>query len=223
MVAIAITTVANSQTVRFGMQIGAAVPLGDFAKDDSNPQNGGFAKTGFDLKFVGERIFNSHMIVGVNLGYNMFGIDEEALKTFINPSNPEKVYTESQAFQNYNLQARIGYNWSLMNDKLMLIPVLDAGLGIFNSAYYAFQDDGGTTYLRKGNSAMALLVTPGLDILYMVNDNVGLKLYGNYQFANYKVDEQFTTIDSGIDNITNCTKSYKYNSLCFGLGATISL
>ncbi|MGB0390930.1 MAG: transporter [Salibacteraceae bacterium] len=214
---------AQGQTVRFSMQLGASVPLGDFAKNDSDPQNGGFATTGFDLKFIGERVLSSNLVLGVNLGYNMFGVDEDALKKFINPTNPENVRTESQAFQNYNLQGRVGYDWNINEGALHVTPVLDAGLGIFNSAYYLFQDDGGTTYVRKGNSAMALLVTPGLDIMYMVNDFVGIKIYGNYQFANYKVDEQFSTIDSSTDVITYCTKQYKYNSLCVGIGATVTL
>lgn len=212
-----------SQSVRFGLQLGAAVPLGDLAKDDLHPENGGFAKTGFDMKFIGERILENNVIFGVNLGYNMFGVDEDALKSFINPSNPEKVVTETQAFQNFNIQARAGYNWALMENKFLVTPVLDAGIGIFSSAYYAFQNDGGDTYVRTGSSGMALLVTPGLDVTYMVNDFVGIKIYGNYQFANYQVDEEFKLLGSGSDIISQNTQSYKYNSICFGIGANISL
>lgn len=213
----------NAQTVRFGMQVGAAVPLGDFAQDDQHPENGGFARTGFDIKFIGERIMTSNLVVGVNLGYNMFGVDEDALKKFIDPDNPESVRTESQAFQNFNLQGRIGYNWKIDEGLLQVIPVVDAGIGIFNSAYYLYQDDNGTTYLRNGNSALALLITPGLDVIIKVNESVGLKAYGNYQFANYRVDEEYKILGSGSDQVIYQTENYKYSSLCFGLGATISL
>lgn len=213
----------QSQTLRFGMQFGAAVPLGDFAKDDSNPQNAGFAQTGFDLKFIGERIMDNNLITGVNLGYNIFSIDEEALKTFVNPISPEKVITETQAFQNFNLQFRIGYNWDIAQEKIKVTPVLDAGLGIFSSAYYAFQSDGGDTYLRTGNTGLGILLTPGLDIVFMVNDFVGIKIYGNYQFAKYKVDEEFKILGSTTGVISQSTQTYKYNSLCFGIGANVSL
>lgn len=214
---------AQAQNIRFSLQAGAAVPLGDFAQDDVHPENGGFAQTGFDMKFVGERIFENNFVAGMNLGFSMFGIDQDALKSFINPNNPELVWAETQAFQNINLQLRGGYNWKIANDNVHLTPVVDAGFGVFNSAYYAIQDDGGDTYLRSGNTGFAFLLSPGLDITFMVNDFVGIKVYGTYQFANYQVEEEFKILGNSTFPIYNQTQEYKYTSMCFGLGANVTL
>jgi hypothetical protein len=211
------------QNLRFGMELGAAVPLADFAKSDTHPENGGFAVTGFDMKFVGERIFENHFVTGVTVGFSMFGIDKSALKSFINPSSPDLVSLETNAFQNINLQFRGGYDWNVGESNLHVIPNLAVGLGIFNSAYYAIQVAGGETYLRNGNTGLAILVTPGLDLVYMVNDFVGIKVYGNYQFANYSVDEQFKVLGGNPDIIYQSTVDYKYSSANFGIGANVTL
>lgn len=218
-----LTWSATSQNIRFGLQAGVAVPLGDFAKDNTHPENGGFAQTGFDMKFVGERIFENNFVGGMNLGFSMFGVDQEALKSYINPINPDLVKTETQAFQNINLQLRGGYNWNIKDGAFFITPFVDAGFGVFNSAYYAFQVDGGETYLRNGNTGTALLISPGLDITYQINDFVGIKLYGNYQFADYRIEEEFRIIGDNPIVITNETKNYNYSSTCIGIGANVIL
>ena len=214
---------AQAQNLRFSLQAGAAVPLGAFAQDDVHPENGGFAQTGFDMRFVGERIFSNNFVAGMNLGFSMFGIDQEALKEFINPDNPELVRAETQAFQNINLQFRGGYNWKVANDNIQIVPFMDAGFGVFNSAYYAIQDDGGDTFLRSGNTGFAFLLSPGLDVAFMVNDFVAIKMYGTYQFANYRVDEEYTVLGNITYPIYNHTQEYKYSSICFGVGANVTL
>ncbi len=214
---------SHAQNIRFSLQAGAAVPLGEFAKDDVHPENGGFAQTGFDMKFLGERIFENNFVAGMNIGFSMFGIDKDALKKFINPDNPELVRAETQAFQNINLQFRGGYNWKVTNENLHLKPFIDAGFGVFNSAYYAIQDNGGDTYLKSGNTGFSLLLSPGLDVTLMVNDFVGITIYGTYQFANYKVEEEYTVSGNPTNPIYNQTQEYKYSSMCFGLGANVTL
>ena len=213
----------NAQEVRFSLQFGTAIPLGSFAEDKSCPENGGFAKTGFDMKFVAERVFENHFVTGVNVGFSMFGIDQDALKKYINPTNPELVRTETQAFQNINLQFRGGYDWNVKETNFHVTPFVDAGLGIFNSAYYAISNDGGDTYLRTGSTGLGFLISPGLDLTYMVNDFVGIKLYSNYQFAQYKVDEEFRVVSGTPDVIDQQTKKYNYSSVCLGLGANVTL
>ncbi len=217
------THTIHAQKIRFALQAGVAIPLGDLAKDNIHPENGGFAKSGFDMKFVGERIFENNFVAGMNLGFSMFGIDQDALKSFINPGNPELVKAETQAFQNINLQFRGGYDWNINDGGFHVIPFVDAGFGIFYSAYYAIQVDGGKTYLRSGNSGAALLISPGLDITFQVNDFVGIKIYGNYQFADYRVEEEFKELGGTPTIIYNETKNYKYNSACIGIGANVIL
>ena len=208
------------QEVRFSFQLGTAIPVGDFAISETLPDSGGFAQPGFDIRFVGERKFKNNIIIGVNLGYSVFGLDKDGIKKVINPSNPEDVLVETQSFQNINLQARVGYNIDVIEDKLGVVPFLDAGLGVFNSAYYAITDGQGNFFLREGNSGVAFLLSPGVDIWFPINDFMNLKIYGSYQFAEYVVDEKYT--HKGVTTIIeNSTVNYKYSSISAGLGISL--
>lgn len=210
------------QGVRFSFQVGAAIPLGDFAVQNTHPDSGGFAKTGFDIRFVAERKLENNLIFGVNLGYSVFGMDKDGIKKFINPTNPEQVTVETQSFQNINLQVRAGFNMDIVKDKMGVVPYVDAGLGIFNSAYYGITDENGNYFLREGNSGGALLFSPGIDIWFSINEFMNLKIYGSYQFANYKVDEKYT-LQTNSTVIKNKTANYEYNSISTGIGLTFVL
>jgi len=213
------SSVVYGQEVRFSFQAGAAIPVGDIAQNTKNPDKGGFATTGFDIRMVIERMYKNNFVVGVSLGYSVFGVDKDAIRMVIDPNNPENVLVESQPFQNINLQARGGYNLALVEGKLNVTPFVDLGLGIFNSAYYVIQKDG-LKYLRDGNSGVAFLITPGLDLSFAVNDFVAIKVFGNYQFANYKVDEKYTLLGLPNPEVTLETVSYNYSSVSTGVGVT---
>lgn len=211
-----------AQELRFTFQMGAAIPLGEFALNESCPDSGGFASAGINIQLLGERIYKNNFVVGMNMGYSVFGMDQEGIKNAINPSNPSSVFVETQSFQNLNLQARGGYNVQIIEDHLSVTPYIDAGLGVFNSAYYAIQDENGRGLYREGGSAMAFLFTPGIDILVNVNEFVSFKAFGSYQFASYSVDEKFIISDQEISTYYN-TVNYKYNSLSVGLGAVFQI
>ena len=214
-----------SQGIRFSFQGGLAIPTGEFAKNVTHPENGGFATNGFDIKLIGERIYKNKFIVGVNLGFTLFGVDKEAIQMVINPSDPSTVHVESQSFQNINLQARGGYYFSFMDEKMSLIPFVDVGMGVFNSAYYAISKPNGTILVREGNAAVALLITPGLEYSVAINEIVSIKLFGNYQFADYSVDEHFRLIDVNTPNPLQIDKTvnYKYTNASVGLGLAFVL
>lgn len=214
-----------AQGIRFSFQGGIAIPTGEFATSITHPENGGFATNGFDIKFIGERIYKNKFMVGVNLGFTLYGMDKDAIKQVINPSNPDAVHVEAQSFQNINLQARGGYYFSFMEEKMTLIPFIDMGLGVFNSAYYAISQPDGSILVREGNSSAALLLTPGLEYLVAINDIVSIKMYGNYQFANYSVEESFRLIDTNNPQPVPSqeTVNYKYTSASLGLGIAFTL
>ena len=210
------------QGARFSLQMGAAIPIGDIAQNTSHPKKGGFTTTGLDIGFVVERIFKNNFVSGVSIGYAVFGVDEDAIKRIINPTNPNAVLVESQPVQNINIQARGGYNLALMEDKLNITPFIDAGIGVFNSAYYIIQVPNGLRYLRDGNSGVALLVAPGMDISYAVNDFWSIKIFGDYQFANYKVDEKYTLLGNADPIVKLETVNYNYSCVSTGIGATLT-
>ena len=214
-----------AQGIRFSFQGGVAIPTGEFANNVTHPENGGFATNGFDIKLIGERIYKNKFMVGVNLGFTLYGVDKEAIKQIINPSNPTAVHVEAQSFQNINLQARGGYYFSFMDEKMSLIPFVDVGLGVFNSAYYAISHPNGSILVREGNAAVALLITPGLEYTVAINDIVSIKMYGNYQFSDYSVDEIFRVIDVNTPQPipVNKTVNYKYASASVGLGVAFAL
>ena len=214
-----------SQGIRFSILGGMAIPTGEFGKNATHPENGGFATNGFDIKLIGERIYKNNFIVGVNLGFTLFGLDNDGIKQVINPSDPAAVNLETQPFQNINLQARGGYFFKFMQEKMSIVPFLDVGIGVFNSAYYAIYRPDGSIAIRDGNSALAFLITPGLEYSVAVNDIVNITLYGNYQFANYSVDESIRIIDANNPQPEpiNKTINYQYSSASIGLGVSFTL
>ncbi len=215
------STFLTGQEVRFSFQMGAAIPVGEFSLNSVTPDSGGFASTGFDIRFVYERVFKNNLIVGANLGYSVFGLNKDAMKESLSPNDPEAISLETQSFQNINLQARLGYNLRIIKDKILITPFIDGGLGVFNSAYYAIEDDQGNTYVRNGNTGVSFLISSGLDVVIPVNDFVNFKLYVSYQFANYTVNEEFT--ENGMVSIIDYNDiQYKYRSIYTGIGFTLS-
>ena len=162
------------QNIRFSFQLGVAIPQADFANSENHPDNGGFAQTGFDMKLVGERVYENNFVVGVNLGCSVFGVDKDAIKDFFDATNPENILVETQSFQNISLQARFGYDFELLEKRMHVTPYIDAGLGVFNSAYYFVKDANEDTFLRSGNTGLSFLVTPGLDVMYGIYEFKGL-------------------------------------------------
>ncbi len=212
-----------SQNIRFSFQLGAAIPQAGFAKSENHPDNGGFAQTGFDMKLVGERVHQNHMVIGVNLGYSLFGVDKDAIKRFFDASNPENIKVETQSFQHINLQGRFGYDFVFFDERMHVTPFVDAGLGVFNSAYYLVNVPSGDSYLRAGNTGLSFLVTPGLDVMFSLNDFLSLKIYANYQIADYTVEESLTTSINNVPTSINREVAYNYRNLSTGLGLTIIL
>ena len=212
-----------AQNIRLSFQLGVAIPQSDFAKSKNHPDNGGFAQIGFDMKLVGERVHENNLVVGVNIGYSVFGVDKDAIQRFFDAANPSSILVETQSFQNINLQARLGYDFVLLEEKMHITPYFDGGLGVFNSAYYFIKDANDDTFLRSGNTDLAFLMTPGLDVIYGLNDFMSVKIYANYQMANYSVEESFKAVVNNIPNSTTREVSYNYRSLSTGLGLTIIL
>jgi hypothetical protein len=210
-----------SQNIRFSFQLGVALPQSDFAKSKNHPDNGGFAKTGFDMKLVGEQVYENNIVLGANLGYSVFGIDKDAIQQFFDPTNPESILVETQSFQNINLQARIGYDIVLLGEKMHITPFIDGGIGVFNSAYYFVKDANDDTFLRSGNTGLSFLVSPGLDVMYSINNFLSLKVYANYQMSNYTVEESFKVVINNVINSTTREIDYNYRNLSTGLGLTV--
>ena len=216
--------VTLGQEVRFSFQMGAAIPVWDFALKSATPDSGGYASTGFDVRFVGEREFENNIVAGFNLGYSVYGLDKEGMENALDPCNCKDLNIQTQSFQNLNLQGRIGYSIEIIKDKFGVVPFVDAGLGVFNSAYYVVQYPNGDEFVRSGNTAVNFLLSPGLDIWIPLNNFMNLKLYGSYQFAKYNVDETFTATytDPGSTNeVSKNTVNYEYNSINTGLGITL--
>lgn len=212
-----------TQGVRFTAQLGVASPIGDFSNNEGDPKNGGFATTGFDMKLVGERFFESNWVSGINLGYSLFPVDVDAIKRSVNPTNPESVGVESQSFQNINLQFRGGYNFSFLENKLAVVPFVDAGLGVFNSAYYLVSQNNTNIFLRSGNTGLGFLVSPGINLVIAMNDMIGISVYSSYQFASYDVKEQFKSLGTSTGINWTETISYPYRSMNYGLGVSLTL
>lgn len=209
------------QTMRFSLQMGAAIPVGEFAKSDYHPDNGGFAQTGIDMHFVGENVREDNWLIGVNIGYSIFSLDKEAVKKLVYPNDPSLVQLETQSHQHVNLQFRLGYNFDLNDDQIEIVPFVDAGAGLFNSAYYLLQIPNRDRYARTGDTGLSFLISPGVDVLIKVNSFVSMKAYGTYQFANYSLTDEFVLVNSSGNNtkLKSTDVEYGYRNVALGLGA----
>ena len=125
-----------AQGVRVSMQMGVAIPAGKFEMSAVNPDSAGFARTGFNINVVAERFSENGLVVGSSLGYSVFGMDKDAIRQAVSPQQPENITVETQSYQNFTLLGRIGYEFRLFEGKFQVVPLLETGLGIFNSAYY---------------------------------------------------------------------------------------
>ena len=83
----AITTV-KAQTISFGAEVGVSAPTISLT-DNTAPYNA-HVTPGFNIRLVGLRYFKNNFYVGGLVGYSVYGMDEDAIRNYLNP--PQVIY-----------------------------------------------------------------------------------------------------------------------------------
>lgn len=205
------TLPALAQDNHLSINMGAAVPLGDFASSGSFLENG-YNETGFNLNIDGVYIPTWYFGIGANISFSTYGLNEEAAKNdFLDlvdnlpdlPDLPENINTQIDmgTWSYANLMvgpvfaypaSRFQFNVKALFGLSVLMP-LGTELEILNYE----NGESIRTYTEPQNVRFGYLL--GADIIYKVSDTYSIKLGGEYFHSKTKYDIDFTSVGEVAD------------------------
>lgn len=185
-------TPVKAQTISFGAEVGVSAPTISLT-DNTAPYNLTHVTPGFNIRLVGLRYFNNNFYVGGLVGYSLYGMDEDAIRNYLNPPQVNLLSLSVENYQNINIMARGGYKWSFKEDGIFVSPYVGVGVSAFNSAsYLAKYNDPNEPYqiYKKGGSKTAFAVDFGLNAEFAVNEVIYLGAYVDYYLADFTLNEE---------------------------------
>jgi hypothetical protein len=228
-----VALVANAQRFkggRLGAQVGLANPVGSFSNaDDPFYKSNGYASTGLDVTVFGDLFLTDHLSLGIRGGYSLFEVQDSELEERVNASGSELITIRTTPYQNLNLSGVFGYTGSLIKDKLDINPYLGVGLGVIGTSdrEIAIRDTTGAIlfdFNKQSEINPSLQVTPGVAFHIALLSFLDLRFYGEYVFADHKLEETTTTrrpADNNTITVMNQTVKYELRSINIGGGLSL--
>ncbi len=205
--ALLISVIGSAQHSFIGLAMGGSIPVGDYAST-SDPDQTGFAESGFLLNFIGDYYFYKVLAIGATATFGMNGTDEQELeKVWIN-------YLENL----YDLTVPPGADvrfissqWTYVNlfiGPVVSIPIkrmsieLKAQCGMSfitpptRDIYITYEETEISSNSGGSNIAFGYLL--GAGIQFRANDSYGFRIGADY-FASEAKLELEQRIDEGPD------------------------
>jgi hypothetical protein len=160
------------------------------------------------------------------VGYAVYGMDQEAVKRFLNPPNADLLTIDVESYQNINIMARGGYKFTLKEESIFVNPFVGLGVGAFNSASYLVKyTDSNEPYqiYKKGGNVAALATNVGCNAQFAVNEIIFLGAYADYYLGDFTIDEQAGAIGTIDDNYPFPIENVTYQLRNFNVGASVTL
>ncbi len=228
LIALLFSLAGFSQSSHFALNMGAAIPFGDFASNGDYLSNG-YAKTGFNLSFEGNYIPTWYFGVGGSLSFSNFNMDQDKMLVdyleFIDAEFPELPD---------NTEVRIGVgHWNYINILIGPTLALPTDFVQFNiKALFGpsvIVPPGGSIEFINGDQRYYTCSTKqtvgfgyqfGTDIIYTMQGNYSLMLGASYfgTRAKYDTSTDFAEQVSGGTDATTSEKDVKIHAVQVTLG-----
>jgi Outer membrane protein beta-barrel domain len=209
-------------TFTLGLNGGASVPIGNFAKGDYADQTSGFAKTGAQFNLTGT--YNLHKNFGITLllGYSSFGHNgtQSLADGYKEDSGTDSTTLYSKG-SNYSLSFLIGPNYRFHSGKKLFIDAraLAGYVNTHLAGFQIFYEDYTTNSMTQNvASAGAFGFQGGIGIGYQISRSWAIQFNGDYFTSkpNFDITYDDFVVNSGRKLIT-------YNQPVNGFNVTVGV
>jgi opacity protein-like surface antigen len=215
------------------LNVGGAIPQGDFAKNDSVSGGLGYATSGFMFGFDGAFFPDDYLGIGGTITFVNSNIDEGKYKSDLTRHIHEK-YPDLEIPDSIVIGYNLG-SWRYIN--IMIGPQGTIRAGNFNidlralggvsfvfqpqSLFQVFNDEGGTLFSRtRSDKAKAGFgYTLGAGIRYEFHNNYIIRLSADYTGTkvSYETIDEITNDNGDIETSTRRT-DYSLSNIQIGIG-----
>jgi hypothetical protein len=214
---------------RMGFFAGLSTPVGAFS-DSDNPldESKGYATVGLDAGAFGDLFLTKHLSLGIRGGYTIYEVNESDMLLYLQEQRGESITLRTTPYQNLNLSGVLGYTAYLVEDKLDVNPYVAVGLSVFKTSdrrFTAIDSVGFQTWDYQLSSEIdpGLQLIPGLAVNYALMSFLDLRIYGEYAYANHRLEETSVTSTPGENTRLIKTRAVDYYLRAFSIGGGLSL
>ncbi len=214
---------------RIGFFTGLSTPVGAFSeKDNPLDESKGYATTGLDAGAFGDLFLTKHLSLGIRGGYTIYEVSESDMLLRLQEERGDNISLRTTPYQNLNLSGVLGYTAYLVQDKLDINPYFSIGLSVFKTSdrrYTQLDSLGLQTWDYHLSSEIdpGLQIIPGLAVNYALMSFLDLRLYGEYAYANHRLEETSVTTTAEENTRLVKTRAVDYYLRAFSIGGGLSL
>lgn len=212
--------VAQESNHYFGISHGKSFPVGDFAADDLNNPNAGFAKSGNKLDLYAGSVLSKRTILTLTFRYQNFDTDIDSL---IEGSQANNKYTDvtgsSGSWKTYSLLLGLEYRINV-SGKFHLFPRIGLGPMLVSNPQFTITATDGNTHTtmdRSSETGLGLGYEFGIGLKRDLGKNFSLMPTFTFSGGSVTISDIDTTID---DTVTSSTQKPKI--LTFNLGLSLA-
>lgn len=210
---------AQESKYYFGISYGKSFPVGDFAANDINNPNAGFAESGNKLDVYAGNVLSESVVFTLTFRYQSFDTDTNKLLNSLAGTNQGAIFTgNSNAWKTYYLLAGIAYKLNV-SKKTSLYPRIGLGpMFVSNPQFSVTANENNNTGVNRSSET-------GLGLGYEFG--IGLKRDLGKNFClmpTFTFSGGFVTIsdvDTTVNNIRT-TSNYKPKIITFNLGLSLA-
>lgn len=204
----------------FGISYGKSFPLGDFAEDDLNNTNAGFAESGNKLDLYAGSVLDERTIFTLTFRYQNFDTNIDALVEGLQANNEYTAVTESSgSWKTYSFLLGLEYRVNVSR-MFQLYPRIGLGpMLVSNPQFTIATTDGNdqTTMGRSSETGLGLGYEFGIGLKRDIGKNFCLMPTFMFSGGFVTISDIDTTID---DTVTSSTQKPKI--LTFNLGLSLA-
>ena len=211
---------------RLSANMGVSTPVKPFNSTVEDDFMKGHASSGIDVGFQGEVFLSKKWSTLLRFGYNLFEVNDEAIKRDAYPANPDNVELSHTPYQNLYISGGASFNQPLIKNKFDVQPYVLAGINLFKNAEkdYAVQNNAGEEVERFNSNAFVdpgLFFNPGVSFNYAVLSFLELRFYTEFSGSDHMIDLDISSIKNNT-TVTE-TREVEYNLRSVNTGAALSL
>lgn len=216
------TTVVIAQESKyyFGISYGKSFPIGDFAAEDIDNSNAGFAESGNKLDFYAGSALSEKLNFTLTFRYQNFDTDFNALVKELETTNEAANFVgSSDAWKTYSLLAGVEYKINL-GRKFSLYPRIGLGPMLVSNPQFSIRatnENANTGVNRSSETDLSLGYEFGIGLKRDLGKNFCL-------MPTFTFSGGFATIsdvDTTVDNMRT-TSDYKPKIITFNLGLSLA-
>jgi opacity protein-like surface antigen len=202
-----------------GISIGPSFPLSDYANNDGENEDAGFAMTGLHLNFNFSYKFNDYLGIAALWTGNAHPVDVDKMVD---------VFWSVDPYLNWEVKSEAWSSGALMGGLFASIPYdngyfdLKALIGYSSSTIpiidVTASDGSSSINLRQNEaSALAFAINLGAGLRYNVSDKIAMTINMDY-FMTKPEFEVATTSDFGYSSVDAIGQTMKMINISFGIG-----